>query len=104
MRVSSALCGLDGPCLGYLMHGSCQLIDRLCQLMLVPCQLMLVLCELRHGICEPGRGLSERRQLIPCQLLPVLCQLKLVVGQLRQKPWQLRQLGLLNGGSVRDVR
>ena len=35
VRVGSALCGLDGPCLGDLMHGRRQLMLDRCQLMLV---------------------------------------------------------------------
>ena len=53
VRVGSALCGLDGPCLGHLVHGLCQLMDSLRQLMLVLCQLMLVLCQLRHSADAP---------------------------------------------------
>ena len=44
--VRGALGGLDGPGLGHLMHGLCELVYRRRQLMLVLCQLLLVLGQL----------------------------------------------------------
>ena len=46
VRVGRALCGLDGPGLGQLVHGLGQLMHGLGQLMLVLGQLMLVLGQL----------------------------------------------------------
>ena len=63
VRVGSALCGLDGPCLCHLMHGVRQLMHGLCELMLVLCQLMLVLRQ-------PWHRQSATRVLRPCQPEP----------------------------------
>jgi hypothetical protein len=107
MRVGSALCGFDGPCLGDLMDGLCQLMLDLCQLILVACQLALVLRQPRH---REAQRLQTLQLQILCQLMLVLCQLKLVLSQLRQSLGQRRRrrrqllLEIPNRGRVGDLR
>jgi hypothetical protein len=113
VRVGSALCCLNGPCLCHLMHSVRQLMHGLCQLMLVLRQLMLLLCQLRHRQFQlKCWSLVRHRQR---QLTLVLGQLTLDLIQTRQSLCQRkrklgkrklgkRKLEMLDGGSVRDLR
>ena len=98
VRVGRALRGLDGPCLGQLMHGPGQLIDGLGQLMLVPDQLLLGLCQLLVLSGDRAYRQSRNLMLVLCQLVLDLVQLRKGLSQRGWKP------EVLDRGSARNPR